>query len=91
MNQCKYKLLAPTDHIPAPEKWCQIMWGYCQFLENGYEDGHICPLAANYKDYDKYWLSTNMDKDGKVKVDNIYDNDTSTTNEDGINILDITI
>ena len=44
MADCKFK-------DPSNKKLCKVTHGYCQFNENGYEDGHACPIKDAYKDY----------------------------------------
>lgn len=59
---CKYKKFGNP-------RWCQVIWGECQFLLC--DDGPKCPIYAGYPDWDQYWMDTNEDKDGVVHVGNI--------------------
>ena len=43
MEKCKFKK-------SGNERCCRITNGECQFLSNGYEDGHSCPIKNNFKD-----------------------------------------
>lgn len=65
---CKYKKF----DTPC---FCQVIQGECQFMISPHDD--CCPILDAYKDFDKYWLETNKDNQGNVKIDNlkIEDND----------------
>lgn len=44
MSICKFKKTTPAGE----GTFCKAIQGYCQFLENGYEDGHDCPILEAY-------------------------------------------
>ena len=63
---CKYNPIVPTKDIPDPRKWCNVIWGYCQF-QNDYMIS-LCPIKGEMLSWYNYWVRVQSDLNKTVLV-----------------------